>query len=347
MSRSSAERRRNNRARVLDALRREGDASRADLARALGLSKVTLSAIASEILAQGWVVEREGEAGSIGRRPTLLSLAPALGVVGSVDIHAESLSVRINDLRSAVLAETTQATARDADDLRDGVFEALAAACAACKRDPGALITLALALPAAVDTAGQLHAVGQPACLAEIDWVAEFARRWPRIGVSLVNNNNAAALAEHLEGAAMDWSNFAFVGIGQSGLGCGLVLGDRLYRGSHHGAGEIGALMLGDDGLALDRLANSPRTDDFYRRLAQLVSLMAHLLDMDGIVLHAADHDHATWVRELPRALLRHSDRDVVLRAAALGERAPMIGTARLATDAAWRILEKRMYTRH
>ncbi|WP_423822732.1 ROK family transcriptional regulator [Salinisphaera sp. SPP-AMP-43] len=347
MSRSSAERRRNNRVRVLEALRRDGDASRADLARALGLSKVTLSAIASEILEQGWVVEREGEAGSIGRRPTLLRLAPALGVVGTVDIHAESLAVRINDLRGAVLAEQTRATAHDAESLCKGVFDALTAACAACKREPETLLAVGLAVPAAVDTAGQLHTIGQPACLAEIDWRAEFAQRWPRIGVSLVNNNNAATLAEHLEGAAIDWSNFAFVGIGQSGLGCGLVLGDRLYRGSHHGAGEIGALMLGDDGIVLDRLADSPRTDDFYRRLAQLISLMVHLLDMDGIVLHAADHDHATWVRELPKALARHSSREVVLRAAALGERAPMIGAARLATDAAWRMLEKRMRTRH
>ncbi|RJS91851.1 ROK family transcriptional regulator [Salinisphaera sp. Q1T1-3] len=343
MSRAAATRRRDNQSRVLEALRRDGPASRAELARALGLSKVTLSAIAQQALQDGWLVERNAAGGGVGRRPTLLALAPALGVTGAVDIHADSLSVRISDLRGAVLAEATRDTPTAEAALVHRVQDELAAACQACGHEVSALRAVVFSLPAAIDVDGRLNAVGEPACLAGIDWVTALEAWLPDVAVALINNSNAAALAEHAEGAAAAWVNFAYVGIGQSGLGAGLVLDNMLYRGTRHGAGEIGALVLGDDDYALDGLAKSPRTAAFYRRLAQLVALMDHLLDLDGVVLHAADLDHATWTRELPRALADCAIRPVTLRVAALGERGPLVGAARLAADTAWRHLEQRM----
>jgi predicted NBD/HSP70 family sugar kinase len=46
------------------------------------------------------------------------------------------------------------------------------------------------------------------------------------------------ALGEQASGLGSGVENFAIVSVG-SGLGAGLVLGGRLYRGSHGGAGEI------------------------------------------------------------------------------------------------------------
>lgn len=326
----------NNRQRVLDALRRDKPESRAALARSLGLSKATLSVIADEALDAGWIVESESPAGGIGRRPTLLSLAPALGMTAAVDIHADSLSIQVSNLRGEPLAELTRVTPDSAESLQRLVLNELDAACAGCNRLPDSLRAVALSLPAAIDARGRLNAVGEPAFLAQINWHDAVAARFPGALVRLANNSNAASLAEHFEGAAADWSSFAYLGIGQSGVGAGLVLDGKVYSGRRHGAGEIGALVLGDGEQNLDSLVRLPRTEAFYRRLAQLMALMNHLLDLDGIVLHTVDLDHATWAGQLPAILDRYALRPVTLRPAALGSRAPLAGAARLAGDAAW-----------
>ncbi len=57
--------------------------------------------------------------------------------------------------------------------------------------------------------------------------------------IRLVNDVTAAAVAEHRFGAARGASD-ALVVFGGTGVGAGLILGDRAYEGGHGGAGEFG-----------------------------------------------------------------------------------------------------------
>ena len=71
--------------------------------------------------------------------------------------------------------------------------------------------------------------------------------------VSLENDANAAGYAEHLYGAARELDSSVYVTL-STGIGGGLFLGDRLIRGAHGLAGEIGHMTvlpggpLGGDG---------------------------------------------------------------------------------------------------
>lgn len=336
MSFALSVKRQDNRRRVLDALRLNGPASRASLARLLGLSKATLSAIASEALEAGWLLEQESRAGGVGRRPTLLSLTPALGVVAAVDINVKSIAVSVADLRGKTLSEITRPAPDNAGALQALVQNVLVSACSDLDRATPLLRAVTLSLPAAIDEQGRLNAVGQPSCLVEIDWYSALDARFPGVLVRLVNNSDAAALAEHAQGIATDWSSFAYIGVGQSGLGVGLVLGGELYTGSRFGAGQIGALALGNDEQPLDGLAWLPRTATFYWQLARLVMLVDHLLDLDGVVVHAVDLDYATWIGELPAMMEGHALRRIALRPAALHGQAPLVGAVRLACETGW-----------
>jgi predicted NBD/HSP70 family sugar kinase len=75
-----------------------------------------------------------------------------------------------------------------------------------------------------------------------------------RLGGALTieNDANLAALGEHAFGIARGLEDFVYLHVG-SGVGLGLVLGGRLYRG-RGAAGEVGFLPLGDP-----RFADSPR----------------------------------------------------------------------------------------
>jgi len=67
--------------------------------------------------------------------------------------------------------------------------------------------------------------------------------------VRLENDANAAALAEWRFGAGRGSTAFAFLTM-STGVGAGLVLDGRLYRGARYGAGEIGHVPVVPDGRA-------------------------------------------------------------------------------------------------
>jgi predicted NBD/HSP70 family sugar kinase len=66
--------------------------------------------------------------------------------------------------------------------------------------------------------------------------------------VFVENDANLGALAEHYWGAARERFNIAYIYLGGAGIGCGLILDGRLYRGEVGSAGEIGHLMVEEDG---------------------------------------------------------------------------------------------------
>jgi len=65
--------------------------------------------------------------------------------------------------------------------------------------------------------------------------------------IAIENNVRAMALGEVLLGDGQGWPDFAFVYIG-TGIGSGLTINGRLYRGSQGGAGEIGHITVDPNG---------------------------------------------------------------------------------------------------
>jgi glucokinase len=67
------------------------------------------------------------------------------------------------------------------------------------------------------------------------------------IAVYVENDVNAMALAEHRFGSAIGYNSVVCVAVG-TGVGGGLVLNGRLWRGSSYTAGEIGHMCINFDG---------------------------------------------------------------------------------------------------
>jgi glucokinase len=69
-------------------------------------------------------------------------------------------------------------------------------------------------------------------------------------GTVFVDNDvNAGAVGERLWGAGHDLADFVYLSVG-TGVGAGIVIGGRLYRGATGAAGEVGHLVIDLDGPA-------------------------------------------------------------------------------------------------
>ena len=75
--------------------------------------------------------------------------------------------------------------------------------------------------------------------------VRELLRARLGVKVMLENDANAAALAEHTMGAGVNYDNMIYTAL-STGIGGGLILNGKLYRGMHGMAGEIGHMFVSD-----------------------------------------------------------------------------------------------------
>src|SRR5262249_15564078 len=146
--------RRLNSAAVLHTIREDGPASRADLARATGLSKPTVNAAVEALLEQGYLTEGPGLASPSrpGRRPRLLRFASGLGHVLGVDIRANKVLVLAADLAGRVLAtERRKTEARETEALIALVEEASGQALETAGIPAGSLKAVGVGTPGVVD----------------------------------------------------------------------------------------------------------------------------------------------------------------------------------------------------
>ncbi|MBM4160616.1 MAG: ROK family protein [Ignavibacteria bacterium] len=77
----------------------------------------------------------------------------------------------------------------------------------------------------------------------EVPLKAELGKLFPGLAIGIENDANAAAIAESRFGAGIQYPNFLFV-IWGTGVGGGIILNHKIYRGPTGGAGEIGHISI-------------------------------------------------------------------------------------------------------
>jgi len=77
--------------------------------------------------------------------------------------------------------------------------------------------------------------------------LAKMLGRLLSLPVTLDNDVNAGAVGEHALGAGQGAGNLVAIFVG-TGIGGGVILNNRLYHGSHGGAGEVGHIKILADG---------------------------------------------------------------------------------------------------
>jgi len=232
-----------NRSLVLQTLYRAGQQSRADIARETGLTRVTVSDLVAELIAEGLVIETgQREDARPGKPATLLDLdRNAFQIIG-IDLSEYAIfRGAVLDLDGQILHRAelplAGATGPDATALVIRLAESLIARAAL------PILGLGVGSPGVVDLAGVVLSA------PNLGWVGEdlqgiLALRFG-IPVVVANDANAAALAEHSFGDAD--SDMMLIKVGH-GVGAGLLLDGTPLFGSRFAAGEIGHVVVGTDG---------------------------------------------------------------------------------------------------
>jgi predicted NBD/HSP70 family sugar kinase len=234
--------------RVADVLRVHGPRTRAELTVLTGLSRPTVSAALAELTANGLVIEEvKPSTGPLGGRPaSVIRLSRAAGLVVGLDIGRRHIRVAVADLGHTVIGEDVIRLPFDADEEADDVLDQAVAlldrTLATIDGSRAEVDSVGLGLPAPMTTSGR---IGSPPLLPAWASMVAADEVAARIGrpVRVENDANLGALGEYMWGAGRDCTGLVYVKVA-TGIGGGIVLDGRLYRGTIGTAGELGHVTL-------------------------------------------------------------------------------------------------------
>lgn len=233
--------------RVVRAVRMAGSLTQAEIARSTGLSAATVSNIVRELKDGGTVEVTPTSAG--GRRARSVSLSGDAGIVIGVDFGHTHLRVAVGNLAHQVLAEEAEPLDVDASSAQGfGRAEQLVRRLIETTGiSPDKVIGVGLGVPGPIDV--ESGTLGSTSILPGWTGINPSKELAGRLGVPVYvdNDANLGALGELVWGSGRGVKDLAYIKVA-SGVGAGLVIDGRIYRGPGGTAGEIGHITLDESG---------------------------------------------------------------------------------------------------
>jgi len=101
--------------------------------------------------------------------------------------------------------------------------------------------------PGVVDESGTVKSPPNLRGWDEVHLAEELRKRFSGFSVAVENDANVAAIAESKFGAGVDIRDFLFI-IWGTGVGGGIILDNKIFRGPTGGAGEVGHISIDHEG---------------------------------------------------------------------------------------------------
>lgn len=226
---------------VLETIINNISISRAAIAKYLGLTKATISAIVQELINKKLVIEIGSDDTSLGRKPILLSLNKKAGYVICIDIGVETTSALLSDLIGEDCSLKQIRTPKNASNIIDILIE-LIESMKLPKNTPYGLVGITLGIHGVVVNNNVSFAPYYN--LTGIN-LAEGLEQHFYTPVFLENEANLSVIGENT--FQYDYSNIANVSV-HSGIGLGIIINHKLYTGYNGRAGEFGHTIIEIDG---------------------------------------------------------------------------------------------------
>ena len=234
-----------NRKAIVDCLRRHRAAARIEIAKLVGLSPATVTVITSELIEDGLVREETSAAdrdgSSRGRPRTRLELNPDAGFAVGIKISMHQASVSLTNLSGEILGAKIVPMRANRD-----VPECIAETCMTQIQevigdagiDPELVLGVGIGVPGYVEYPSGIVRWAPVFSRPDVPF-REIVEQKTGFRTFIDNDANMTALAEKWFGVGRQFPTFLVVTV-EHGIGMGLVVDEKLYRGAHGFGAEFG-----------------------------------------------------------------------------------------------------------
>ncbi|HSU20047.1 MAG TPA: ROK family protein [Acidobacteriaceae bacterium] len=232
-----------NRDIILELIRSNQPVGRAELARLSGLQPSTVSAIAEQLLKEGWITEGAAAKRPRGRRPTMLTLNSDL-VILVADLRPGQAILAVVDLNGRFLSRESVPLASDAERATLKIAEAMESM---RKQHPDKTFEgVGISVPGRVNPETQLIILAPNLHWADFDVKGLLTERLG-LQVELENAANACLLSELWFGRMDGVRNAVLITVSE-GVGSAILANGQILAGRSGLAGEFGHIPIDPNG---------------------------------------------------------------------------------------------------
>ena len=236
-----------NRSTVLNMIKTNDLIARAEVARRTGLSPATVTSITVDLVRDNLIFEKATGDSSGGRRPILLAINPHGGYVIGIKLTETQAISALTDLEANIITKGTDTLSGHSPEK---VVEDLVKTVSSLLDQGGIrkkqLLGVGIGLAGIIDASrGVLRQ--SPIYKWQDVPLKDMLQKRINAPVYLDNDVNTLTLAERWYGSGQKVDNFLTITIGR-GVGMGIVVNGRFYRGASGGAGELGHTVIDPKG---------------------------------------------------------------------------------------------------
>jgi predicted NBD/HSP70 family sugar kinase len=225
---------------ILDTIRKRGPLARTDVSKTTGINIVTVSNYIDSYIKAGLVVQRGLDTSTGGRRPLLVELNSRSSYVVGIGMNVTEVVILITDMSNKVLYKYKKPRLLDTGEkLLNHIIDAAEEAIKNSGLDISKIKGIGVGMPGIVNK--DRHTVHWPRGLFSGDISVSvsvkdlFEKRF-NIPTLVDNDANTAVFGEKWLTLEPSIKNLIYV---YSGLGCGIMIDGKIYRGANGCAGEF------------------------------------------------------------------------------------------------------------
>lgn len=235
-----------NKALVLQTIKECSAISRAKTATKTGLNKGTVSSLVSELLDEQLIYESGPGESSGGRRPVMLLFNQLAGYSIGIDLGVNYLLGVLTDLQGNICHEKkVEFSHLSYEEIKNKLFEVTDHLITSAPSSAYGIIGIGIGVPGTVNMEGEII-VAPNLGWRNINLQGILEKKY-ELPVVIENEANAGAYGEKKFGAGKDLDNIIYVSAG-IGIGVGLILNGKLYKGNNGFSGELGHMTIDVNG---------------------------------------------------------------------------------------------------
>jgi predicted NBD/HSP70 family sugar kinase len=225
---------------ILEAIRRTGPITKAEIAKISGLNLVTISNYIQDFLSKDFVRERALDISSGGRRPILLELNSQAGFVIGVGLNLLNMVGLMVDLRGNIIAEVKKERPNaPVGEIINCLLEIVHEILETSKQDRDKIKGIGVGIAGLMDK--KSRTIRWPEKMGSVYAsiympIPDLLEKEFGLPAYIENDATAAALGEQWLSLEAGCKDIIFM---FSGVGCGLIFDGHIYHGASGCAGEV------------------------------------------------------------------------------------------------------------
>lgn len=236
-----------NRKIILEEIAKNKSLSRSDLSRITGLTKATITVQIQDLISEHILIEKQSCRSNYGRKPILLELSGDAGFSIGIDIDDKIINILFSNLAGK---PTGMYSVTVSNQNVDHVLQMLITELErkineyTQKYQPIGLIGIGIGIHGIVNNSGEI--VFTPHSKWSNVSFKDVLEKTFNTSVYIDNNANYSAYGEQVYSYSV--SDLFSIST-NSGIGLGIIKNNNIYRGFHGFAGEIGHMIIDNNGL--------------------------------------------------------------------------------------------------